>query len=134
MDKILVDTSVWINFFKDIETKASKFLNNNFTNIIIATCPTIIQEILQGVVSDADEQIVKLYFDNLTRLIADPYIVAVEAAELYRNLRMKGITVRKPNDCLIAVYAIKNDIVLLNDDRDFRLIAKHTSLKIMDFD
>ncbi|MES2378613.1 MAG: PIN domain-containing protein [Bacteroidota bacterium] len=134
MDVILVDTSVWVNFFKDIDTKANKFLNNNFTNIIIATCPTIVQEILQGVVSDADEQIVKLYFDNLTRLTADPYDIAIEAAELYRKLRIKGVTVRKPNDCLIAMYAIKNDIVLLNDDRDFNLIAKHTSLKIMSFD
>jgi predicted nucleic acid-binding protein len=134
MDIILVDTSVWVNFFKDIDTKANKFLNNNFTNIIIATCPTIVQEILQGVVSDADEQIVKLYFDNLTRLTADPYAIAIEAAELYRKLRLKGITVRKPNDCLIAMYAIKNNIVLLNDDRDFNLIAKHTSLKIMSFD
>jgi predicted nucleic acid-binding protein len=133
MDIILVDTSVWVNFFKDVDTKANKFLNNNFTNIIIATCPTIVQEILQGVVSDADEQIVKLYFDNLTRLTADPYAIAIEAAELYRKLRLKGITVRKPNDCLIAMYAIKNNIVLLNDDRDFNLIAKHTSLKIMSF-
>src|ERR1700759_1495609 len=105
MDTVLVDTSVWVNFFKDIETEAMRYLSNNFTNIIIATCPTIVQEILQGVTSDADEQIVKLYFDNLTRLIENPYTLAIQAAELYRKLRKKGITIRKPNDCLIAIYA-----------------------------
>jgi len=133
MDTILVDTSVWVNFFKDIDTDANKFLTNNLTNIVIATCPTIVQEILQGVTSDADEQIVKLYFDNLTRLFEDPYLIAEEAAELYRKLRRKGITIRKPNDCLIAVYAIRNDIVLLNDDRDFQLIAENSLLKVMKF-
>lgn len=132
MDTILVDTSVWVNFFKDIDTNANRFLNNNFTNIIIATCPTIVQEILQGIVFDADKQTVKLYFDNLTRLIEDPYIIATEAADLYRVLRKKGITVRKPNDCLIAIYAIRNGLSLLNDDRDFQLIAQHSSLKIID--
>ena len=131
MDTILVDTSVWVNFFKDIETEASNFLSNNFTNVIIATCPTIVQEILQGVVSDADEQIVKLYFDNLTRLIEDPSSLAIEAAGLYRKLRKKGVTIRKPNDCLIAVYAMRNNIELLQDDRDFQLIAQHSRLKII---
>jgi len=133
MDTILVDTSVWVNYFKDIETDACKFLSNNFTSIIIATCPTIVQEILQGIVTDADEQIINLYFDNLTRLTEDPYAMANEAAELYRTLRKKGITVRKPNDCLIAAYAIKNGIILLHDDRDFSLIAQYSTLKIMDF-
>ena len=131
MDTILVDTSVWVNFFKDIETEASNFLSNNFTNVVIVTCPAIVQEILQGVVTDADEQIVKLYFDNLTRLIENPYTLAIQAADLYRKLRKKGVAVRKPNDCLIAVYAIRNNIALLQDDHDFKLIAQYTKLKII---
>jgi len=133
MDTILVDTSVWVNYFKDIETDACKFLDNNLTNIVVATCPTIVQEILQGVVSDADKRTVKQHFDPLSRLIDNPYSVAIEAAELYRTLRKKGITVRKPNDCLIAIYAIRSGIKLLHDDRDFQLIANHSSLKVVGF-
>jgi predicted nucleic acid-binding protein len=57
--------------------------------------------------------------------------LAIEAANLYRKLRKKGITVRKPNDCLIAVYAIRNNIALLQDDKDFQLIAKYSKLKII---
>ena len=126
---VLVDTSVWINFFKDINTDASAFLTNNITEIDIVTCPVIIQEVLQGVVTDTDELIVKTHFSKLIRLIEDPYILAIDAAKLYRNLRKKGITIRKPNDCLIAVYAIKNDISLLHDDKDFTNIAAFSDLK-----
>jgi len=133
MDIILVDTSVWINFFKAKETEASLFLKNNTRNIIIATCPVIVQEILQGVVHDSEFKTINSYLNTLTKLSGDHYALAHDAAKLYRDLRKKGITVRKPNDCLIAMYAIKNGIALLNDDRDFKLIAEHTSLKVVNF-
>ena len=130
MDIVLIDTSVWINFFKAKETQSSLFLKHNLNNMILATCPVIVQEVLQGIVSDADEKTVKLYFNNLTKLREEPYTLAEEAAELYRFLRKQGITIRKPNDCLIAIFAIKNNIPLLQDDRDFEMIAKHSSLKL----
>ncbi len=129
MDIFLVDISVWINFFKARKTEASSFLKNNLNNIIIATCPVIVQEVLQGIVSDSDKEMVTLSLNNLTKLIEEPYSIAIESANLYRDLRKKGITIRKPNDCLIAMFAIKNDIMLLGDDRDFEMIAKHTPLK-----
>lgn len=131
---VLVDTSVWINFFKGIETESSKFLRSNLANIVIATCPTIVQEVLQGITSDVSERIVKSHFDNLTKLHENSYDMAVKAANLYRDLRKKGVTIRKPNDCLIAVYAMSNKLTLLNDDRDFQFIAQHSSLKVMSFD
>ncbi|MDB4901913.1 MAG: PilT protein domain protein [Mucilaginibacter sp.] len=133
MDIVLVDTSVWINFFKAKETDASLFLKNNLSNIIIATCPVIIQEVLQGIVSDKEFKVIHSYFNNLIRFTDNPYLLAHDAAMLYRNLRKNGITIRKPNDCLIAMYAIKNGVALLNNDRDFQMIAKYASLKIMDF-
>ena len=68
MDIILVDTSVWVNFFKGIETDSSKFLRNNLANIVVATCPTIMQEILQGVVLEAEVKKIKSYFDSMTKL------------------------------------------------------------------
>lgn len=131
MDTILVDTSVWVNFFKDIGTNSSNFLTINFSKVIIATCPVVVQEILQGIVSDRDKRIVNNYFDGLTKLVENPYTVAIEAANLYRELRKKGVTIRKPNDCLIAIYAIRNNIALLQDDRDFLLIAQHSKLKLV---
>ncbi len=128
MDLVLVDTSVWINFFKAKETKASLFLKNNLGNMIIATCPVILQEVLQGIISDKDFRDVNSYFDTLTQFRGEPYELAHDAAKLYRELRKKGITIRKPNDCLIAIYAIKNKVRLLHDDKDFDYIAENSNL------
>lgn len=55
---------------------------------------------------------------------------ALATAELYANLRKKGTTIRKPNDCLIAAFALHFEVELCHNDRDFDLIASHTSLKI----
>ena len=133
MDAVLVDTSVWINYFKSNQTAASLFLKNNTSNIIIAICPVIIQEVLQGIIKDKDFKAINDYLNNLTKLNGNKYELAYDAAILYRNLRSKGTTIRKPNDCLIAAYAIKHEITLLHDDRDFDLLAKHSSLKIVQF-
>lgn len=130
MDLVLVDTSVWVNYFKGIETPASLYLKGNLSNIIIATCPVILQEVLQGVISDKEFHKVNAYFNTLFPLAGNSYDFAYEAAQLYRSLRKQGITVRKPNDCLIAAYAIYYKITLLHDDRDFQVIAQHTSLKL----
>jgi len=101
--------------------------------MIIATCPVIVQEVLQGVSDDKQFKVIADYFNNFIQLVEDQYELAYSAAKLYRDLRKKGVTIRKPNDCLIATYAIKNNIILLNDDRDFREIAKHASLKTITF-
>jgi len=130
MDIVLVDTSVWINFFKGQETASSLFLKNNLANIIIATCPVIIQEVLQGVLHDKEFKKVSSYFNTLTRLTGNPYEMAHEAAALCRDIRKKGFTIRKPNDCLIATYALKNKVRLLHDDKDFHFIAMNSSLLV----
>ncbi|MGY4538576.1 putative nucleic acid-binding protein [Mucilaginibacter sp. UYNi724] len=133
MDIVLVDTSVWINFFKDTGTLAARYLEDQIHNVMLATCPTIVQEVLQGVLNDKDYEELKSYFNDLLLLENNSYPLALEASQLYRALRKKGITIRKPNDCLIAVYAIRNNIALLHDDRDFVNIALHSDLKIIEF-
>jgi len=130
MDLVLADTSVWINFFKGHETASSLFLKNNIANIIIATCPVIIQEVLQGVLHDGEFKKVSSYFNALTRLTGNSYEMAHDAAALYREIRKKGFTIRKPNDCLTAVYAIKNNARLLHDDKDFHFIAMNSGLLV----
>lgn len=130
MNVVLVDTSVWINFFKGKETAASLFLKNNLANIIIATCPVIIQEVLQGIIHEKEFRKVRSYFNSLTKLPGDVYELANDSAILYREIRKKGFTVRKPNDCLIAAYAVKNNVRLLHDDKDFNFIAIGSNLSI----
>ena len=130
-DILLVDTSVWINSFKGVLTENSAFLKENVNMIPIAICPTIAQEVLQGIVIDRDVKNVESYFETLMRFSNEPYALSAQAAHLYRTLRKKGITIRKPNDCLIAMYAIHNDAYLIQDDKDFIFIAENSNLKLI---
>jgi len=130
VDIVLVDTSVWINFFKANETGSSLFLKNNLSNIIVATCPVIVQEVLQGILSDKEFKAVSSYFNTLTKFSDNPYELALDAARLYRDIRKAGFTIRKPNDCLIASYAIKHNVKLLHDDKDFYYIATNSNLMV----
>lgn len=132
MKTFLADTSVWVNFFNRRETSASLYLQINLDYKLVATCPVILQEILQGTTNNKDFEQVKTLFDNLVHLYPGNYYnVAVQAAMLYRNLRKHGVTVRKPNDCLIACYAINNDLQLLHDDIDFEHISAYSALKLI---
>jgi len=133
MDIMLVDTSVWVNFFKGNPTSASLHLKEILSNTLIATCPTIVQEVLQGIKHDKDFAKTINLFDEMLQLKEDQYQLSIDAARIYRQLRNKGITIRKPNDCLIAAYAIKNKVALLHDDRDFDFIASKTSLEVVRF-
>jgi predicted nucleic acid-binding protein len=130
VDIVLVDTSVWINFFKANETGSSLFLKNNLSNIIVATCPVIVQEVLQGILSDKEFKVVSSYFNTLTKFSDNPYELALDAARLYRDIRKAGFTIRKPNDCLIASYAINNNVKSLHDDKDFYYIAMNSGLQV----
>lgn len=131
MDIILIDTSVWINYLKKSDTLATIYLENQIERVVIATCPTVLQEVLQGVLADNDYKSLKSYFDGLLMFDNNAYQLAIDAAQLYRSLRKNGITVRKPNDCLIAAYAIKNNVALLHEDRDFVNIHKYSDLKVI---
>lgn len=125
-EPLLVDTSVWIDFFNGNETANvevfTKYLKNDFP---LFTCPIIIQEILQGIRSDKQYKQVKDYLFALNVLNDDAIEAALGAVKIYIELRWKGITIRKSNDCLIAYYAIKYSLKILHNDRDFDNILEN---------
>ena len=99
---VLVDTTVWIDFFGDSPTPQVARLQELIENDEdLCLCGVILAETLQGIRSDAEYRRTK---DHLDSLIFFPMHRAtfVRAAELYRALRKKGVTVRKPVDCMIA--------------------------------
>ena len=71
----------------------------------------------------------KKSFEDLIVLKWNATEAAISAATLYRKLRQKGVTIRKPNDCLIAAFALHFDVELCHNDRDFDAIAARTKLK-----
>lgn len=133
MGPLLVDTSVWIDWFSDrSDTNQQTNLLEVYFTQGIAVCITnvILQEVLQGIRKDKDYEVTKHTLLNMSMLQLDPVEAAVGAAQLYRTLRKKGVTIRKPNDCLIAQYALFYDMPILHNDSDFEQIAQHTPLRI----
>jgi len=126
---ILIDTTVWIDFFagKDLpHVVALERLINNREDICI--CGIILTEVLQGIRKRREYQKTKELFNTMIYLPM-PYSVFLRAAEIYRTLRRKGITIRNSVDCMIASVAMENDIMLLHNDRDFIPIEKHLGFK-----
>ncbi len=128
---VLVDTSVWIDHFNGILSAKTRLLHNLLEQEAeIVTCPPIIQELLQGIKDDNTYVFIKDYLIKSSILQIDFTMASIGAAELYRNLRKKGITIPKSFDCLIAYFAIYFNVPLLHNDKDFDLISKHSKLNI----
>jgi predicted nucleic acid-binding protein len=127
---VLVDTTVWIDFFADRNEPHVAALQELIENEEdLCLCGIILAEVLQGIRSDADFVETKDYFDDLI-FLPMRQTTFVQAAEVYRSLRKRGVTIRKPVDCMIASVAIEYDIRLLHNDRDFDYIAKHSKLRV----
>lgn len=128
---ILVDMSVWIDFFRGVESReAARLANALEANEDIAICGPVLMEIRQGIASDKG---VKDIERRLSPLI---YLATVRktychAADIYRAARAKGKTIRKPIDCLIAACAIEHRARLLQRDRDFATIAGISNLELV---
>ncbi len=127
---VLVDTSVWIDLFAGRNESHVMSLQELIeSEEDLSLCGVILAEVLLGIRSDADFTKTKEYLGDLIFL---PMRQAsfVKAAELYRSLRKKGVSIRKPVDCMIASVAIEYNIQLLHNDRDFNHIARHSKLRI----
>jgi predicted nucleic acid-binding protein len=128
---VLVDTTVWIDFFADRSMPHVAMLQKMIeTQEDICICGVILTEVLQGIRSDTDYIKTKNYFDDLI-FLPMRQVTFVRAAELYRSLRKNGVTIRKPVDCMIASVAVEHDIRLFHNDRDFDYIAGHSKLKVI---
>jgi predicted nucleic acid-binding protein len=125
---ILVDTSVWIDYFRDINTPQV----DRLVRLLLEGAPVlgdlILVEILQGCDTDREFAQVKFALDNLQLIEICGGAVALQAAQNYRALRKRGITVRKTIDTLIATRCIVDGIPLLYADRDFDPFVEHLGL------
>lgn len=129
---VIVDTTVWIDFFADRNEPHVATLQDLIKNEEdLSLCGVILAEVLQGIRSDTDFVKTKKYLGDLI-FLPMRQATFLRAAEVYRSLRKKGITIRKPVDCMIASVAIEYGIRLLHNDRDFDHIAKHSKLRICD--
>ncbi len=128
---ILIDSSVWIDFFNGTEGSAISALEKLIADEEeVYLSEYILTEVLQGFRDEMEYEAARqclLRFPIARLRNKDSYI---EAAQIYRQCRKQGITIRKTADCLIARTAIENDLFLLHKDNDFNLIASVCPLKV----
>ncbi len=131
---MVIDTSVWLDYlyyqqYPAIDDYLDHYLGQNGP---IEILPVIYQEVLQGMRTDKEY---RRFQKNVTQFdfyyFSDPFEAAHQAASLYRKCRQKGLTIRKPNDCLIAHYCLSYNLSLLTVDGDFNRIAQVLPLTVV---
>jgi predicted nucleic acid-binding protein len=128
---ILVDTSVWIDFFAGRDFPHVAALEHLILESEdLALCGIILTGILQGIADDKAHRRVRSDLSPLI-MLPMPETVFLRAADIYRKLRKAGITIRKSNDCIIAATALEHRCRLLHNDKDFLPIAEHCALKVV---
>jgi len=128
---IVVDTSVWIEYFNGRPTRESELLERLLGVQRLLIGDLILTEVLQGFRSDADFHRARNYLEALEVRPMVGLKVAVAAANNCRSLRALGITVRKTIDVLIATFCIIDDHLLLHCDRDFEPFERHLGLRVL---
>jgi len=126
---ILVDSSVWIDYFRGTTTPQTEKLDTLLGIEPIATGDLILAEVLQGFSSDRDFNQAKKLMTSLVILDLAGQNIAIQAATNFRALRSRGITVRKTIDTVIATRCIESELSLLYSDRDFDPFVEHLGLR-----
>jgi len=128
---ILVDSSVWIDYFNGTNTIECQYLDSYLGINEVVIGDLILTEVLQGFKSDKDFDRAKELLTSLKVLNLSNDSLAIKSAENFRLLRKKGITVRKTMDVLIATFCIENQVTLLHSDKDFIPFANHLGLRVI---
>ena len=128
---ILVDTSVWVDYFNGIINRKTNNLDTILGNDIVITCDIILTEILQGFRNDKDYRIAKKHMDSIYYYQLINKDISIKAADNFRFLKTKGITLRKTTDILIGTFCIEYNIPLLHNDKDFEPMEKYLDLKVI---
>ncbi len=129
---ILVDSSVWVDYFKGTVTRQTDKLDGLLGQEFVAIGDLILTEVLQGFDTDRDFHAARELLTSLTVVELGGRDVAIQAAKNLRKLRGLGVTVRKTIDMVIATRCIESGYELLHSDRDFDPFAAHLGLRVVE--
>lgn len=129
---LVVDSSVWIDFFADRPTAAcdelDRLLQDGQTRLVVPDL--VLYEVLRGFRHERAMRQARLLLLTLSVEPCGGEDIALAAAEHYRHLRARGITVRSSIDVMIAAFCIDRDYLLLHGDRDYDAMAAHRGLRV----
>lgn len=126
---ILVDSSVWIDYFRGTATPQTERLDSLLGSEPLAIGDLILAEVLQGFTSDRDFNQAKKLLTSLVMVELGGQGIAIQTAKNYRKLRALGITTRKTIDAVIATRCMEGGYTLLHSDRDFDPFVTHLGLR-----
>ncbi len=126
----LVDSSVWIEYFNGRVNRQTDLLDRMLETEPVLTGDLILAEVLQGFRDENDFVEARGLLLNLPYMDMLGRSAAIRAAENYRLMRKKGVTIRKTIDVLIASFCVANGITLLHNDADFDIMAEHLGLSV----
>lgn len=128
---LIVDTSVWIDYFNGQINPETDYLEQALAQEFILMGDLILTETLQGFREEHDFQTALQAFSTFAQVNMLDTQLAIQSARNYRTLRKSGHTVRKTIDCLIATFCIENGHSLLHRDRDFDSFEKYLGLQVI---
>lgn len=129
--RVLVDTSVWVDFFNDHPSKQAEVLARLIRERAdILTCGLVVSEVLQGLRQEKSRLSIERHFRQMEWLTPNEPDTYMEAADLFRRLRQRGLTIRSTIDCVIAILAAQHDALILSKDRDLRVIVESRLLAL----
>ena len=129
---ILVDSSVWIDYFRGTVTRQTETLDQLLGQELLAIGDLILTEVLQGFHDEGDFNQARKLLTSLQVVELGGQEIAIQAARNFRALRKLGVTVRKTIDTVIATRCIVSGYDLLHNDRDFEPFVKHLRLRVVD--
>ena len=126
---ILVDSSVWIDYFRGRPTAQTDLLEGLLDSQELAIGDLIFTEVLQGCKLDKEFNEVRRLLARLDLVVLGGEDVMIEAAKNYRKLRNLGVTVRGTIDVVLATRCVVSGHQLLHSDRDFDAFEQHLGLR-----
>jgi len=128
---ILVDSSVWIDYFRGTATAQTEELDKLLGEEPLAIGDLILAEVLQGFDNEQEFNAARRMLTSLTVVELGGKEIAIQAAKNFRTLRSRGVTIRKTIDTVIATRCIESGYDLLHSDRDFDPFAKPLGLRVV---
>jgi predicted nucleic acid-binding protein len=128
---VIIDTTVWIDYLNGAGTPETEWLDRELTRQRLGLTDLILCEVLQGIRSEPQARRVLRDLRQFEVFETGTVALATAAAQNYRRLRTRGLTVRKTIDCLIATFCLIGDHALLHRDRDFDPFEEQLGLRVV---
>ncbi len=128
---LLVDSTVWIDYFNGRATPQTDYLDWVLSRRLILVGDIVLGEVLQGFRRDEDFEQARQALDRFPQVSLLNPTLAIQSAVHYRSLRRLGLTVRRMVDCFIATFCIATGCDLIHDDRDFDPFEQHLGLRVI---